>query len=407
MRWTLTLLVLAGCARTEMLDDAERFDLRFTSGVVDGLTFTRASPAFVTGADGFLRRVAVDEPRFDFDFDSGRALGLHVEPAAMNWLVNSNDFTQASWRIIGVTLETVANAGPTGETAFYVRETDEPGPHNHRFRQTVPADLPEGVYTLSCYVRAAERNFMSLKMLTRDGALPSGFFDLSRAVVTNGEEWNARIDAAAAGWYRVAISFAFPAGESVPMVELNVRDATNDFLYAGDRNSGLYIWACQLEAGSAVSSLVETGNTPATRAADVASIDFGVAGERGVLAANFTLGEVTGDTAWVVASGDVGLAAFDKASGAYGVWRGQLDAATSTTLAASREAKAATAWTQSRVSTVLDDGRMASASGGLSVGALQIGTAPQGASGTTSLWIQRLRFIDGRPDDDAVRALTR
>ena len=72
-------------------------DLNFadSKSLTDGVTgqnlvtFTRASSGTFVGSDGVLRTAANDVPRFDHNPTTGESLGLLVEEARTNLLLNS------------------------------------------------------------------------------------------------------------------------------------------------------------------------------------------------------------------------------------------------------------------------------------------------------------------------------
>ena len=88
------------------------------------ITFTRASSATERGSDGQIAIAATNEPRFDHDPATGESLGLLVEDASTNLLLNSetlstqNVTVAASPQVLSfygtgtVTLSGVSTAGP-------------------------------------------------------------------------------------------------------------------------------------------------------------------------------------------------------------------------------------------------------------------------------------------------------
>jgi hypothetical protein len=85
-------------------------DLRFADNksLVDAVTgaslvtFTRASSGTFVGSDGVLQTAATDVPRFDHDPTTGESLGLLVEEARTNLLVNSSTLSTQSATVTAV-----------------------------------------------------------------------------------------------------------------------------------------------------------------------------------------------------------------------------------------------------------------------------------------------------------------
>lgn len=91
---------------------------------LDGVTFTRSTTATYFGADGLLKTADVNEPRFEYDPVSLRPLGLLIEVARANILLNSDAgatqsvtvsataYTISFYGTGTVTLSGVSTAGP-------------------------------------------------------------------------------------------------------------------------------------------------------------------------------------------------------------------------------------------------------------------------------------------------------
>jgi hypothetical protein len=87
-------------------------DLRFADNKTLGdavgggslVTFTRASSGTFVGSDGLIKTAAVDAPRFDHNPTTGESLGLLVEEARTNLLLNSATLSTQT-----VTVTAVAN----------------------------------------------------------------------------------------------------------------------------------------------------------------------------------------------------------------------------------------------------------------------------------------------------------
>ena len=101
-------------------------DLRFAQQKTldPRVTFTRASSATFTGSDGLIKTATTNEPRFTHDPTTGESLGLLVEEARTNLLLNSATLSTQSVTVAAaantlsfygtgtVTLTGVSTAGP-------------------------------------------------------------------------------------------------------------------------------------------------------------------------------------------------------------------------------------------------------------------------------------------------------
>ncbi len=97
----------------------EALNLDFLSGVVsDLLTHTRAGTALYTDAKGMLRTAAINQPRIDYDPETGQARGLLLEGASTNLLRNSYFRAGDSWNAVRGTLQANVGLAPDGTSTL-------------------------------------------------------------------------------------------------------------------------------------------------------------------------------------------------------------------------------------------------------------------------------------------------
>ncbi len=181
----------------------------------------------------------------------------------MNLIIRSQEFDNASWSKNLVTATANQAVAPDGSlTAEKIAETAASGQHYVTESITLTAGV---TYTLSAFVRAAERSFAELELYTAaDNVIAS--FNLSTGVVSishggTGTNWAASLTSVGNGWYRIAISETVGTGGSFACV-LAIRDNSGNQSYLGVAGSGLYYWGAQLETGA-----VATQYFPTTTAA--------------------------------------------------------------------------------------------------------------------------------------------
>jgi hypothetical protein len=179
-------------------------------------------------------------------------------PASVNLLTYTQDFDNAAWGSIGVTVTANAAVSPDGtSTADKVVATNTASTYRAIARGLTITATP---YVYSVYAKAAEYSLLRIAE-GASGRLYASF-DLSNGTVvagtTGGVQFtSASITAVGNGWYRCAVAFTgtastysldfggYPAGAT-----LNPYGSQ----YAGDGISGVFAWGAQLELGSTASA---------------------------------------------------------------------------------------------------------------------------------------------------------
>jgi hypothetical protein len=225
-------------------------------------------------------------PRFDHNPTTGESLGLLVEEARTNTLLQSNQF-DTSWTLDtgNPTISLVSQTAPDGGAQSWKLTEGTSTGFQDIFQTGVSNSSGSSVY--SVYAKAAERFKLSLRESTSTGTI--ALFDLSAGsvvVVAGGgtPSPTATITPVKNGWYRCSVRFNQSTTSNRTFRIFVVEDAettANGSIASrtGDGTSGLYLWGAQLEAGAFPTSYIPTVAATVTRAADVASItgsNFGV-----------------------------------------------------------------------------------------------------------------------------------
>jgi hypothetical protein len=251
-------------------------DLRFaenkslvdaTTGL-DLVTFTRASSATYVDSQGQIQTAAINAPRFDHNPVTGESLGLLVEEQRTNLLLRSEEFDDASWTLGQTSVSANVTESPTASlTADKLIENTNSSTH---LVQQIVTHTSGVAYTISCFVKAAERTFFSLAFGAgfTGGTQANSFFDLSGVTTPTP---GATIVSLGNGWFRCSFTITATASAS-SAVQFRLATSTSVANYTGDGTSGLFLWGAQLEAGAFPTSYIPTGASAATRAADVCSI---------------------------------------------------------------------------------------------------------------------------------------
>jgi hypothetical protein len=277
-----TPAAIAGVAPT--LDYRFALDRREIEAIslTDKLTYTGATNGTFVNRSGLIERATTDLPRFDHNPASRQSLGLLVEESRENLLLRSEEFDNAYWAKARSSVTANAIEAPDGNVTADKLVEDTTASNNHIvFRGSL--GLTAGIYTMSYYVKAAERDQVFLRIDTSVASRNVSFDVAAGTILTQSANTSGTIVGVGNGWYRCSNSLT--AAESVlnAVVMLSVN---NSSVYTGDGTSGLFIWGAQLEVGAFPTSYIPTAGSALTRPADVATIDG-----TGVITGTYTLVE--------------------------------------------------------------------------------------------------------------------
>ncbi len=248
----------------DFANDKSLRDVR--SGVV--ATFTRASTALGVGSNKLLQSFATNAARFVHDPVTGESLGLLVEPAATNLLLQSIDFDNASWSKSNTTITANNAVAPDGTTTMDKMVHTTGGAD---MRQT-SATILSGTGTSSIFVKKGGHQWF--RIILSDGTNSvSKWFDKVSGVV--GATATAGAGALVGtplvedygDHWRLRFSASGVTAAAVLMIMTNaVANASPAETSGGD---GSHIWGAQIEAGAVATSPIITTTAQITRAKDV------------------------------------------------------------------------------------------------------------------------------------------
>ena len=234
-------------------------------------TFTRASAATIIDIDGTVREVGVDVPRLVQYDGEGNALGLLIEEQRTNLVTYSEQFDNAGWIQVRLTVTANAVAAPDG-TVTADKLVEDSGITNTRVlaNASISTLAASTVSVASCFAKRADTDRF-LQFVVNDSSASArhlGVFDLSTGTSDSVAGVATSVEAFPDGWFKCIAVFTSSA--STNNLQLRIADSftTTDSIYSGDGTSGIYIWGAQLEQGSFPTSYIPTAGTQVTRAAD-------------------------------------------------------------------------------------------------------------------------------------------
>ena len=257
-------------------------DLRFAENknLVDAttgqnlVTFTRASSGTYVGSDGLVKTAAVNEARFDHNPTTGESLGLLVEEARTNNVLQSEDFA-TTWTASNLTVTTNSVVAPDGTTTADTIAPPTDGLTVTRFLRQNPILTTQQAYTLSVFAKVGTATTNGITLYVSDSTATNIFranFNLFTLITSVGNTgWAAPIATIVPypnGWYRCILTGV----TSTVHVSLRAQIYLSAFGTVPDTYGSIHVWGAQLEAGSFPTSYIPTTTAAATRSADVASI---------------------------------------------------------------------------------------------------------------------------------------
>ena len=239
------------------------------------VTFQRASTGTYFDYDGILKTALVDQPRFDVDPVTGESKGLLIEEQRTNLLTYSEQFYNGAWSGLRCSIAANSVIAPDGTLTADKLVEDTTATNTHSLNQVTTVALTSGTaYTLSFYVKAADRGFIALRFETTSSVFNGAitYFNLtSGTVVSVGTGTTASITSVGNGWYR-CVATQNAAASATARLSIYLSETGTSVSYSGNGYSGMYIWGAQLEAGSFATSYIPTFGSQVTRSADSASI---------------------------------------------------------------------------------------------------------------------------------------
>ena len=225
------------------------------SRVVDSrITFTRASAATHTDANGIIQTVRDNKPRIDFNASTGECRGLLIEEQRTNLIKSSNNVTVSPWQGIDFT-KTQANAGVSPSGNFDANLVTV-GTNAGALYQDVTG-LPAGTsYAVSFYIKKITETGTLVVRNTQDGSY--GRWDINLSLIPSNQ------------WVRITSTH--------PSVVIagNFVAAPNGYCspaYFGSGTIQFYLWGTQLEAGTFPTSYVPSVPTFTSRASSATYFD--------------------------------------------------------------------------------------------------------------------------------------
>jgi hypothetical protein len=240
------------------------------------ITFSRGSIGTFVNKNGLIETASANIPRFDYDSVTGECKGLLIEESRQNLVTYSEDYSNAIWTKLGVSVTTNAAIAPDGTlTADLITENNSSAFHQVYYST---ATLTANTYTISAFVKQGVGNryfrFGGFGLTTANEA---PIFNISTGEVylpsTTTLFKSASITPYPNGWYRCTCTIEYTGSTGVPYFTTS-NSSTNfsNISYTTDTTSSIYMWGAQVEVGVFPTSYIPTTSSTVTRSADNASM---------------------------------------------------------------------------------------------------------------------------------------
>jgi hypothetical protein len=214
------------------------------------ITFLRGSYKSQHSQAGVISYAGFNEPCFDHDPTTGKALGLSIHQSYTNKVVYSELFADTIWTKTRASVTKNVLASPDGTTTADKLVEDGTVTNSHLTTQTITA--LSTVHRFAVFAKAGERTRVQTRFAGGAGDAAAAAFNLSTGAIANETQSSAQqasnplIVDYPDGYYRCSINCAAASGYTNVGIFL---DNGTSHSYSGDSTSGAYIWGAQVTEG--------------------------------------------------------------------------------------------------------------------------------------------------------------
>ena len=233
------------------------------------ITFTRASSRITTDANGRIGYLSANVAAAPFDPATLASKGLLIEEARTNLLTYSEQFDNAAWSKINVSVSANATTAPDGTSTADSLLADATAAGHYTQQSSITLDGSSS-YTFSVYLKKGAIDRAELLLDVGDTLYVQGYDLTTGSLITRitggvSTATGGFIQDVGDGWFRCGLTQTSDNTSGGARIILREGDS----LTSMSEGEGIYIWGAQLEEGSFPTSYIPTTTAAVTRSADV------------------------------------------------------------------------------------------------------------------------------------------
>jgi len=239
---------------------------------VGDFDFSRSGQATRVNKDGLIETVGSNIPRLNYPMIDGVVSGcpsLLLEPERRNLITHSEDFTDASWTSLRLSLTGSNNISPDGTLNASEVTLDTTNDSHTLLHSTITGVISQVNHTISVFVKSNGNDKVALRDATIGNYVS---VDLSNGVILDENNVSSSVDKFNNNWYRISLTFASSSnGQIRPSLYLLQDSYTSGIpssAYLGNGVGSVYVWGFQAEQGSYPTSYIPTNGGTVTRSAE-------------------------------------------------------------------------------------------------------------------------------------------
>ena len=249
-----------------------------TSWRPDGANWSGTGATVTTQSTFGIVRAATNEPRFEHDPLTGVCNGLLLEQSRTNICLQSENFGTTWTNDVGLVAISVNQTTSPSGAMDADKVSENTTVSNRRITIQNQSFVSGTTYTFSCFVKAAERDFVQLRFGSAFGGQFQNFIvgGVNAGTIGSGTGATAALKAYPNGWYRCSITAtSATTGASPITIGPQVSSTATAWQpYVGTLGSGIFLWGAQVEASPTLTatSYIPTTTGSAIRAQDLYTI---------------------------------------------------------------------------------------------------------------------------------------